>query len=68
MPRDHNYPQFSLGCWINPESVTDADGYENSDSKTDLRARVPILLKAGRYKCLLLYRLNPNSWKYDEIG
>ncbi len=66
MQHDDEYKAFSLGCWENPENPGDPNDYENSDSEQNLRARVPIILAAGRFKSLVLYKRRPD-WSYVPI-
>ncbi len=59
--------QFAIDMWVDPESENDPDHTEYSDNQHELRALIPKLLSAGKYKWIELSRWNPAKDDWDEL-
>jgi hypothetical protein len=64
-PEDY---KFCLDCFLtaDPDDATPAQ-QEGSDNRDALLARAEAIWREGRFKCLILYRLNEADDDWDEI-
>lgn len=67
MPINHNDGQYALDCWVHADKTYDADDTEFSDNKDELRSRVPVLLKAGRFAYLELFHWDADRQDWDSL-
>ncbi len=59
--------EFALDCWADPDG--DADPVTlYSDDDEELRAKAQELLRAGKYKYMVLSQWDEDANDWDELG
>ena len=59
--------EYALDMWLDPDIEKDADATEFGSTIEELRQRAEVILAAGRFKALELFRWNANTQGWDSL-